>query len=50
MEARACILLLFFAAGGNANITGQHVTSGECVCITGTNVNAHTAGIIIITL
>lgn len=38
-----CVFLLFLA-GVSANITGQHVTTGECVCVTGTNVNARTSG------
>ncbi|XP_048779914.1 uncharacterized protein LOC125683130 [Ostrea edulis] len=43
MAVTYCVLVLFLAAGVSANITGQHVTSGECVCITGTNVNARTS-------
>lgn len=44
METALCIFMLFLA-GVSANITGQHVTTGECVCVAGTNVNARTSGI-----
>uniref|UniRef100_A0A8W8N5S2 Uncharacterized protein n=1 Tax=Magallana gigas TaxID=29159 RepID=A0A8W8N5S2_MAGGI len=42
METALCIFMLFLA-GVSANITGQHVTTGECVCVAGTNVNARTS-------
>lgn len=43
MQVAVLTLVLLGATLTSANITGQHPTSGTCLCLTGTNVNARSS-------
>jgi len=44
MKVFVVIGTVLLSALVSGNITGQHPVSGTCLCLTGTNVNAHSAG------